>query len=410
MRRRFGIPLTFALLLGVYMAQSISPVEPYYIVAALLAVWAAVDSFRLKVSEHTSSVLASPVGILVWMAVAWPIALPWYLKVHYLVANGESLDKAGGTASIRLALYGFFAILVIGGVAALTFFPQLKNVFLFTKELSDQFGGGVNVNANTKGELILTLDQDRPDDAVANERFARRVAMFARTHYVGADSLKSIEVVLKEVHTVGPATVSQTHGRYKWTLAELSGRTTQPQLASRASATTGKPTSTPSVTAPRQPNTASVVPAGAPAASRAAPSRKPVATHAFARLQAADPTVSWAADSAVVADIDCDGIADTVVVGRKRGELHVGFARAANPDVQILVFDVGRNAKNAVCGVRAGVTLESLDWDPAERGLAKLEGFRRSATCKGVGLGDGDCTPAHIFWSYSTRHVEWYQR
>jgi hypothetical protein len=115
------------------------------------------------------------------------------------------------------------------------------------------------------------------------------------------------------------------------------------------------------------------------------------------------------ADSALVADIDCDGAADTVAIGRKRTELHVGFARAADPVPQILVFDVGRNVKDAVCSARAVISIESLDWEPSDRGLQSLEGFRRSPTCKGVGLGDGDCRSVHIFWSRSTRHVEWFQ-
>ena len=410
MRRRFGIPLSLALLVLVYMAQDYSPVEPYYIMAGVLALWAAIDSFRLKVSDHTSSPLASPVGLLVWMALAWPLALPWYLKVRYLVQNGESADKAGGLGSIRLAMYGIVAVVAIGGGMVVAAFPSLKNMFLLSREMSSQFGGSVKMEETANRELILTMDQDRVADSAANERFARRVAMFARTHFVGADSLKSIEVVLAKVKSVGPATVTTTNGRYKWTIAELSGKAPATRVAS--STTPARPAAPRGGQPNAQPTTASVVPAGAPAtaSARSTPSRRPVATHAFARLQAADPAVSWVTDSAIVADIDCDHAADTVVIGRKRGEVHVGVARAADPDPQILIFDVGRNAKNAVCGVRAGLTLESLDWDPGERGLASLAGFRRSATCKGVGLGDGDCRPAHIFWSHSTKHLEWYQR
>jgi hypothetical protein len=416
MRRRFGIPLSIALLMLVYMAQAYSPVEPYYVMAGVLALWAVIDSIRLKVTQHTSSQLATPVGLIVWMALAWPIALPWYLKVRYLVANGESLDKVGGTLGIRLAFYGIFVLVVAGGVVAFKFFPQLKNMLLFSRQVGEQFGGSVNVSANNTGQLVLTMSQERPADSAANARFARRVAMFARTHYDGADSLKTIEVVLQQAKSDGAVTVTRSNGRYKYTIAELSGAPAPAEVASTPPSRPGRGPRGAAV----QPNVATVTPAGAPtgsastrmsaASSPSTPSRRPVATHAFARLADADPGVSWVADSAIIADIDCDHAADTVVVGRKRGEVHVGFALAANPVPQILIFDVGRGAKNAVCGVRAALSLESLDWDPAERGLDQLAGFRRSPTCKGVGLGDGDCRTSHMFWSYSSRHVEWYQR
>jgi len=108
--------------------------------------------------------------------------------------------------------------------------------------------------------------------------------------------------------------------------------------------------------------------------------------------------------------VDCDGAADTVAVGRKRAELHVGLARASDPEPQILVFDVGSSRKGSVSGVRAALSLESLDWEPADRGIEGLTGFRRSPTCKGLSLADGDSKVVHIFWSHSTKHVEWYQR
>ena len=44
------------------------------------------------------------------------------------------------------------------------------------------------------------------------------------------------------------------------------------------------------------------------------------------------------------------------------------------------------------------------------RGLEGLTGFHRSPTCKGLSLADGDSKAVHIFWSHSTKHVEWYQR
>jgi hypothetical protein len=80
-----------------------------------------------------------------------------------------------------------------------------------------------------------------------------------------------------------------------------------------------------------------------------------------------------------------------------------------DPEPQILVFDVG-SAKGSVSGQQAHVDLESLDFEPADKGLHTLAGFQRSGTCRGLTFGDEGKPKVHIFWSRQTRHVEWFQR
>jgi len=422
MRRRFGIPLTAALLLLTVIVRPYWPldsVEPYYVLAGLSTLWAVIDSIKLQVSKHGSSQLLSPVALAAWMLIAWPLAFPWYLKVHYLVSNGESADKVGSFAAIRLAFMGIFVVgvgLFVGGAAMIgRYLPGVRDYIatslLVARDMSRQFGGSARLELSANRDLVVTMDQPRPDDTLANQRFARQVARYARTHFPGADSLKSIEVVLHEAGT------APNRGHYKWTVAELSGAPAKPVDPSAAAvhvASAAAP-SVPSRRGAGVPRNGSVAQAGAPVTPTRASAAQPVgappaaAKHAFARLIAADPTVRWVSDSALVADIDCDGVADTVALGRKRAEVHVGFASSVDPVPQILVFVVGRNVKDAVCSARAAISIESLDWEPADRGLQRLEGFQRSPTCKGVGLGDGDCRSVHIFWSRSTKHVEWFQ-
>jgi hypothetical protein len=413
MRRRFGIPLTAALLLVVMMTKSFSPIEPYYLLIGVTTLLAVIDSMRLKVSEHGSSPLLSPVALAAWMLIAWPLAFPWYLKVRYLVANGESADKVGSMAAIRLAFLGIFvvggALFAGGGAMVLTYFPSVRDYLaksiVVARDLGRQFGGSASLALSTDRELVITMDQDRPNDAAANERFARQVARYARSHFPGGDSLKSIEVVLHDAKA-GNA----SRGRFKWTIAELTGASQPSSVGSPAAAQIATTTASRGAP-PNRANLATVTLAGTPAggAPRTTVPRASVPTHAFARLGAADPTVRWISDSALVADFDCDGAVDTIAIARKRAEVHVGLARAMDPEPQILVFDVGQ-AKGAVAGVRAALSMESLDWDPTERGLQDLSGLRRSSTCKGVSLGDGDGRNVHIFWSHSSKHLEWYQR
>src|SRR3954471_414043 len=131
MRRRFGIPLTAALLLVVMMTKSFSPIEPYYLLIGVTTLLAVIDSMRLKVSEHGSSPLLSPVALAAWMLIAWPLAFPWYLKVRYLVSNGESADNVGSFAAIRLAFMGMLVVggaFFVGGAAVIgKYFPGVRN-------------------------------------------------------------------------------------------------------------------------------------------------------------------------------------------------------------------------------------------------------------------------------------------
>jgi len=226
MRRRFGVPLTAALLLVLFMVRPFWPfaaIEPYYVLAGLSTLWAVIDSIRLQVSKHGSSPLLSPVALAAWMLIAWPLAFPWYLKVHYLVSNGESADNVGSFAAIRLAFMGMLVAggaLFVGGAAVIgKYFPGVRNFLatslLVSREMSKQFGGSADLALNDRHELVITMGQERPDDSLANQRFARQVARYARTHFPGADSLKSIEVVLQG------SGGAKDHGRYKWTLEEL---------------------------------------------------------------------------------------------------------------------------------------------------------------------------------------------
>ena len=303
----------------------------------------------------------------------------------------------------RVAVPFLLIVAVIAGGAyyVLRGSPNMKDLFLVSRALKDESGMSVKTEL-TDDVLRLTLSNSTfPNDPVANERVARRAANFVRSRLAGAESLKSIAVALREQRSQGAFRITRSAGTYTWTIAQL--RDTSSASTASSAAPSGNPVA--SNTTP------AVTPAGTPAkpAARSAPAGARATPAAHVRLASADPAVRWVKDSTLVADFDCDHLADTVVVGRRRAEIHLGLARAADPTPQILIFDVGRG-KGAVCGVRARATIESMDFEPSEKGLGNLEGFRRSSTCKGVGLGDGECTPVHIFFSEKTQHLEWYQR
>jgi hypothetical protein len=284
--------------------------------------------------------------------------------------------------------------LIVAGVAYVAFTPSGRLMFSVGRDLIMQYRTGFNIALSGR-DLSITLTGDKfPKDTAARRAFALRIARSALAKMEAPVPVDTIGVVLQDKSEAGPVSVTRGMGAYRWSVEDL--RRPQPRVQV---ATNAPPTVTPAGTPTK----------GSPAGRGAKVAAVAAAPSAFQRLAASDPAVRWVRDSALIADIDCDQAPDTVVIGRARTEIHVGLARAADQVPQILVFDVGQ-AKGTVHSARAKFALESLDTDPAERGLAGMEGFSRSATCKGITLGERGQRQLHLLWSEKTRHLEWFQR
>ena len=128
------------------------------------------------------------------------------------------------------------------------------------------------------------------------------------------------------------------------------------------------------------------------------------------RLASADTLVRWVVDSALVADFDCDGLADSAFVGRAPERISVGIVRGSAPTPTIISFGVhGSRIQEHAGSADAILTLESIDYDPKED-IGELEGFRQSSTCKGLNLGDGDSDAMHLYWNHKTGALDWWRR
>jgi len=58
------------------------------------AIWVAMDSKRLRVTEYDTSLNYRP-GVLLLLALAFPIVVvPWYLTVRDLIRSGRALHRA----------------------------------------------------------------------------------------------------------------------------------------------------------------------------------------------------------------------------------------------------------------------------------------------------------------------------
>ena len=137
--------------------------------------------------------------------------------------------------------------------------------------------------------------------------------------------------------------------------------------------------------------------------------QSPARAGAIALLAATDTSVAWMADSAFVGDVDCDGHADSAFVGRSTREIHVGLVATASDSPSIVPFRIGGGSQDAVCEASAALSTETLDYDPTED-TGPLEGFKRSAVCKGLSLSDDSCDSIHLYWNHNAGKLQWWRR
>ena len=414
MRRRYGIPLMFLLAFAAMLAAPYFPFQPIYLVVWGTAIWAAIDSHKLEITQYDSSLAIPPLGVLIALVLFWPITFPWYLKLHWRIKNGE-IGQKGGMSIIPFVIGGVFLLIVGAGAYLVWQAPMLMNLMTLSMSATAEYRDPVKVSYNGSDLELSMSDSKVPKDSTARVRVARGLATFALTRFSKPEKLKTVSVQLKNETQTAGVTVGRNANSFKWTVAQLRDSS---KLGFAGGMSTDAPTVTPAGSPAKGSSTKSVVnraamstagasAGGAPATPAApAPRRAP---SAYARLRSADPTVRWDIRTTLFADFDCDNAPDTVVVGRRRTELHLGLARANNPEAQILIFDVGPG-KESVSSAQAQVEIESLDFDPADKGHVTLAGFQRSGTCKGLTFGDDGKKKVHVFWSRQTQHLEWFQR
>jgi hypothetical protein len=133
---------------------------------------------------------------------------------------------------------------------------------------------------------------------------------------------------------------------------------------------------------------------------------------AMSLLTRADSTVVWTVGFAVVGDIDCDGRPDTAVVGRAGDNVQVGIVFGALKSPHIATIPVAPEAQGALPTPEVRLAPEDIDYDPAsdEDGPGPLEGFRRSATCIGLNLSDGETDSMHMYWNHERGLLDWWRR
>jgi hypothetical protein len=219
---RFGIPLMVALLvLTSWISTPTFNVS--YVMVGLTALWAAVDSRRIRIDQYDSAMAMPPVGIAALFILGWPVAFPWYLRVRYRIAKGLV-----GPRQPRSNVAGYVILGVMGAVFAVAFWVlrspggSIQQLAALATDVSQEYGVGVNTRVTNGRTLEVTLvNAQGVVDTSRREEWMRQVAIFARERYARRDSIDSIAVRVSDVSQRGAVTMTQSSPSLAWALSQL---------------------------------------------------------------------------------------------------------------------------------------------------------------------------------------------
>jgi hypothetical protein len=129
-------------------------------------------------------------------------------------------------------------------------------------------------------------------------------------------------------------------------------------------------------------------------------------------LREAKREVTWDAKTAVVADVTCDGVPDTVVVGYERNTVWLGAVPGTTSDKSAKLtttrFSVGKQTQDSFCTVPVRIEAYPLECEDEEVGA--LPGCKPVKGCSAFSLVDDSCDSFHFYWDSSRKLLTWWRR
>jgi hypothetical protein len=114
------------------------------------------------------------------------------------------------------------------------------------------------------------------------------------------------------------------------------------------------------------------------------------------------PGMDWQRRSIVSGNFSCHGRKEQAILGVSASEIVIAvFVNGLDVRPELLRYSgKARNPKTAE------LKIEDLDYDPKEMIGSDLDGFKRSKSCKGLNLSDGETDSAHIYWNHKSQRFE----
>lgn len=123
-----------------------------------------------------------------------------------------------------------------------------------------------------------------------------------------------------------------------------------------------------------------------------------------------EDNIEWDESSIVKADINCDGKPDTAKLGYLKNRVRLTVIFGGDGTSQSIEFGLGKSQyQDYLCGTKALLSVEDMDYNLIEAFGENPEGFKQSKTCMGLNVRAGDCDSMHIFYNHKTGRINWWR-
>jgi hypothetical protein len=122
-------------------------------------------------------------------------------------------------------------------------------------------------------------------------------------------------------------------------------------------------------------------------------------------LHRTNPAVEWNVASSKIADFDCDGVADTVLLGSEKDSVVVGFVGSAKKHPQIFDFPIGSSTQDGF--TKQPTEIGTLPLDCKADDGRTLPGCKITPACKTFFVRDDDTDPFYFYWDSSHGTLRW---
>jgi len=218
---RFGLPLTWLGLAALAAVSYALNADLYWPVAIVAAALAGTDAKRLDASRFESFFPLEPAGTFLAVLLALPIALPWYLRLHYRIGQGRLKERTRPRSYVP-------GIVILTGMALLIAWFTLRppGVFREVREVQQALAARTDrpftVTLRNQDALVTFVNvMPGPDSAAQRRDLADRAAECIRGYYRTRRTLGSLNVTFSEVTKRGMVTTTRPGESYSWTSDQL---------------------------------------------------------------------------------------------------------------------------------------------------------------------------------------------
>src|SRR5205085_4410797 len=125
-------------------------------------------------------------------------------------------------------------------------------------------------------------------------------------------------------------------------------------------------------------------------------------------LRKARPSTTWHTDTAIVADVTCDGEPDTIVIGSEAEEVWVGVVQGSknNKKQQPILFNfrLGAAHEDRFCARPVRIETAPIDCNDD---AGPIRGCKIAKGCRQFAVIDDECDSFHFYWNDSRKTLEW---